>query len=484
MQDYRLSFHITGLFGCIFSLLMFIPAAVEYFTGMVNFDVFMNSAFFGLFVSLLIVVTSYTEEAAISHRSSFLATTLVWFVITFITAVPLYFARYPGYSISIIDALLESSSGITTTGLSILGNLENISKGVLLWRAMLQFFGGVGIITLVFIVMPYLQNGAMYFFLTESSENQEKETPRILDFALLILAIYTVFATLCACCYYFFGMNAFDAICHSMATVSSGGFGTHDSSFAFFKSPALETIAICFMIISGVPFIMIVRLFTRRMLIFSSQVSIMLYMFVILTFLLFLVYDILGNKIVTIHHFRHLLFAVVSLGTSTGFSSVDLSSYGSFLTMTLIIVSVIGGCTGSTSGGIKIFRIQVVYKMIKRHFLKIVYPHIITKVKCDDQEISENIIMSAIILIFLYATFSVITIFIMTAFGFTLSDAISTTVTALSNGGIIASEYGTSASILLHFPETIKAILTVNMILGRLEFIAVLVIIAQIFKRV
>ena len=103
MQDYRLSFHITGLFGCIFSLLMFIPAAVEYFTGMVNFDVFMNSAFFGLFVSLLIVVTSYTEEAAISHRSSFLATTLVWFVITFITAVPLYFARYPGYSISIID---------------------------------------------------------------------------------------------------------------------------------------------------------------------------------------------------------------------------------------------------------------------------------------------------------------------------------------------------------------------------------------------
>ncbi len=484
MQEYRLSFHITGLFGCIFSLLMFIPAGVEYFSGMENFDIFINSAFFGLFFSILIVVTSYTKEVSMSRRSSFFATTLVWIIITVIASVPLYFAHYPSYNITFIDALFEASSGITTTGATILSNLEHVSKGILLWRAMLQFFGGVGIITLAFIVMPYLQNGAMYFFLTESSESQEKETPRIIDFTILILLVYIVFFILCACCYYLFGMNGFDAICHAMSTVSSGGFSTHDGSFMFFKNVSLENVAIVFMVISGMPFIMVVRLFTRRRIVVSAQALTMIKTFIICSALLFVVYSYVRQHSGTVSMLRHYIFAVVSIGTSTGFASFNFSSYGGFITIILLIVSVVGGCTGSTSGGIKVFRVQVMYQIIKHHFLKTIYPHVVAKIKCDDQVISNAVAMSVIILFMLYIFFLVLSTIVMTGFGFSLTEAITATVAILSNGGMIVSEYGGNVSIITEIPQFVRSIFIVLMILGRLEFIAVLVMIAQLFKRV
>lgn len=484
MQDYRISFYIMGLFGCLFSLMMFIPAAVEYFTGMLNFDVFVNSGLFGLFASILIIVTSYTKEAAISHHSSFLATTLVWVMITFIAAVPLYFAHYPEYSVSVVDALFEAASGITTTGMSVLSDLSHVSKGVLLWRAMLQFFGGVGIITLVFIIMPYLQNGTMSLFLTESSEHQEKETPRILDFAMLIFVIYFVFTVLCACCYYFFGMNTFDAICHAMTTVSSGGFSNHDQSFSFFANATLESVAIFFMVLSAVPFIMVVRIFTQKRLVISSQVLVMFYIFASSTIALFVVYELLEGRKIVLEHLRHFLFAVVSIGTSTGFGSHNFSHYGGFFIYTLLIVGIIGGCTGSTSGGIKVFRIQVLCKILKQHFMKILYPHLVSKVKCDGRDISENFMRSIVILVALYVIFSVISIFFICAHGFDLADAIATTVAILGNGGLIATEYGGSSSIISEMSQSIRGLFIFLMILGRLEFIAVLVIIIQFFKRV
>lgn len=484
MQEYRISFYITGIFGCLFSLLMFIPALVEYHSGMLNFDIFMNSAFFGLFVSLLIVVTSYTEEATISRRSSFLATTLVWFVMTFITAIPLYFANYPDYEISIIDSLFEASSGLTTTGMSILSNLDNISKGVLLWRAMLHFFGGVGIITMVFIVMPYISSGAMQFFLTESSENQEKETPRILHFALLICGLYTALTVVCALLFYFFGMSFFDAICHAMATLSSGGFGTHDASFAFFESGILEVIAIFFMILAGIPFILIIRLVVRRKIILTSQIITMLVIFIIIPSLIFFVCDFVKQDFTSLQRFRHFIFAVVSLGTSTGFASADFSYLGGFFVMSLLFVTVIGGCTGSTSGGIKVFRVQVMYKVIKHHFMKTIYPHLVMKVKCDGKEISQSVVMSVVILLSLYLFFTIISTFVITAFGFSVTDALSISVGMLSNAGIIASEYGIPYSMMNETSQTIRAMSTLLMILGRLEFISVLIITMQLLKKV
>lgn len=166
MGGHKVSFYIAGIFGCIFSTLMFIPAIIEYLNGMLNFDIFINSACFGLFLSLLIVVTNYTKDVSITHHSAFLATTLVWFFITFISAIPLYFARYNGYSLSVIDALFESSSGMTTTGLTVLSGLEYQSKGILLWRAMLQFFGGAGIITFVFYCDAVLTK-RIYVFLSD-----------------------------------------------------------------------------------------------------------------------------------------------------------------------------------------------------------------------------------------------------------------------------------------------------------------------------
>ena len=483
MRDYRLSFYIAGLFGCIFSVLMLIPMLVEYcyVGGNENFDIFANSAMFGLFISILMMATSYTKQGSISRSSSFLATVLTWFYITFISAIPLYFAYYPNYSITIIDALFEASSGVTTTGATILYNLHNVSKGILLWRAMLHFLGGIGVITLVFIVLPYLQNGAMYFFLTESSENQEKETPRILDFAMLIVMIYSAFAIVCACVYYLLGMSGFDAICHAMSTVSSGGFGNYDSSFSMFNYQ-LEIAAIFFMFVAAMPFIIIVRIFTRRKFTFNGQTMAMLYFVSMLFALLCFVHFVIQKMPFSYTELRHLLFALISIQSSTGFFSTNLSYYGQFLVGILIIAGIIGGCTGSTSGGIKIFRIQVVIAMIKHHFLKITYPNLKMKVRCDNQDVSHQTVSSIVVLISIYmASLMFITLF-MVANNFEFSESIATGVSFLSNAGSIATEYGQPSSIISTFSQTLRGICAFSMLLGRLEFVAIIVILMKLFQ--
>ncbi len=483
MRDYRLAFYIAGLFGCIFSALMIVPMMVEYwYVGdNQNFDIFANSAMFGLFVSILMMVTSYTKQGSISRSSSFFATVLTWFYITFLSALPLYFAYYPGYSITIIDALFESSSGLTTTGATILYNLHDVSRGILLWRAMLHFFGGVGVITLVFIVLPYLQNGAMYFFLTESSENQEKETPRIIDFALLIVMIYTAFAIICSCVYYFLGMSGFDAICHAMGTVSSGGFGNYDSSFSGFNYK-LEIAATFFMFLSAMPFIVIIRIFTRKKFSLNGQTLAMLYFATAMLALLCVVYFVIQHRPFSLAEVRHFLFALISIQSSTGFFSTNLSSYEHFIVAILIIVGIIGGCTGSTSGGIKIFRIQVVLAMLKHHFLTILHPSLKRKIQCDGREISTQTVSSIVILISMYMfALMCITIF-MTATSYNLSESIASGVSFLSNSGVIAAEYGQPTSIISTFSQTLRGICAFAMLLGRLEFVAIIVIIVKAFS--
>lgn len=478
MQEYRLSFFITGVFGCIFSLLMLFPACVEYFMeDQLNFDVFINSSMIGLFLSALVMCTSYTESAAISHRASFLATTLVWIQIVFIGAIPLYFAYYPGYKISFADAVFESTSGITTTGMTVLSNLDGTSRGILLWRAMLHFFGGVGIIALLFIVMPYLQSGAMQLFTTESSESQDKETPRMLDMATLIFMIYIVCTVLCTCLYYIFGMHWFDAICHAMSTVSSGGFTNHDMSFMYYNTPLIEITCIIFMILAAIPFTVMIRFFVRRRSVRNSQVFLMFGIIAFVTLALAIVYHVFD-----ISRVRHLLFAVVSTMTTTGFISYDLSKYSDFFCASLILLGLMGGCTGSTSGGLKIFRIQVLYSMVKHHFLKITYPHAVKSMRCNGQDLSQSAISGSVILLILYIVSMTFLLFLLTCNGFDIKNSLSIAAAILGNVGLVATEYGPFTVVIPQFSDWLKCVFSVFMVLGRLEFIAVLIIILQAFK--
>jgi trk system potassium uptake protein TrkH len=469
-----------GLSGCIFSLLMLIPAGVEYFMeDQLNFDVFVNSAMIGFFLSALVVCTFYSEEGVISHRASFVATTLVWIQIVFISAIPLYFANYPNSGISFADAVFEATSGITTSGITVLRNIDNISKGILLWRSMLHFFGGIGIIALVFIVMPYLQSGVMQLFTSESAETQAKEVPRIIDMIALIFAIYTICTISCASLYYMFGMTIFDAICHAMSTVSSGGFSSHDASFMYFNAPSLEIVAMIFMTISAIPFLVIIRFFIRRKFVYNSQVVLMLAIIACATVMLMLYFGSIDWNLT-----RRLLFAVISQITTTGFVSYDLSKSGDFFCVILILLGLIGGCSGSTSGGLKVFRLQVLYKMLKHHFLKVIYPHMVKPIKTNGQEISANTISSCVILLVLYMISIVVLLLILTAYKFDVKNSMALIAATLGNTGLIATEYGPFNVLTGQLTSTLKYILSVFMMLGRLEFVAVLIIIIQIFKKV
>jgi len=231
------------------------------------------------------------------------------------------------------------------------------------------------------------------------------------------------------------------------------------------------------------PFIIIIRIFTRKKFALNGQSISMMYLSLFFLFLIYYVYFILGSNNFSYSQLRHILFALISIKSSTGFFSADLSNYGHFLIFILILAGIIGGCTGSTAGGIKVFRIQVIYAMIRHHFLKILYPHITMNVKSDEREISNDTVSSIVILISLYIIALLIISAFMISSGFQIDESIASGVSFLSNSGVIATEYGKNTTIISNFSQSLRFICAFAMLLGRLEFVAIVIILIKIFRK-
>ncbi|HIN07604.1 MAG TPA: TrkH family potassium uptake protein, partial [Pelagibacteraceae bacterium] len=379
---------------------MLIPFFVQFIYDERN-GTFLSSASITIFIGILLVLTNLEENKKLNLQQAFLLTTLSWLSIAIFGCIPFLLSNL---NLSIVDAFFESMSGITTTGSTIITNLDNAPKSILIWRAILQWLGGIGVIVMAITVLPLLNVGGMQLFRMESSDTTEKILPRTREVTIIISAIYLTLTFACGVAYWLVGMNIFDSIAHSMTTIATGGFSTYSSSIGYFQNPKIEIIAIIFIVLGSIPFIAYIKFVKGDQKIFFKDVQIkgLIYIFIV-SILLMLLYLLLSNKEYSFaENLRISTFNVVSILSGTGYVTSDFSLWGKFPLIFFLFLMFIGGCAGSTTCGIKIFRFQILGLFILNQIKKLIYPHGIFPMKYNNEKISNPFIYSIMTFIFLY----------------------------------------------------------------------------------
>ena len=386
--------------------------------------------------------------------------------------------------LSFTDAFFESMSGITTTGSTIITNLNETPKSILLWRGMLQWLGGIGIIVMAITLMPLMNIGGMQLFIISTSDTPEKILPRSKEIALRLILVYSGLTFICALFYKIFGMNFFDSVVHSMTTIATGGFSNYNESIGYFDSSLIEFTSIIFIILGSIPFIAYIKYLNGDKKIFFKDTQIKTFIkIVIFSILLMYLYLLIKNQSSFDTSIRSVAFNVISILTGTGYVTQNFSDWGQFPLIYFLILMFIGGCAGSTACGIKIFRVQILFQFIAVQLKKIIYPRGIFKIKYESNNIDEKFLASIISFIFLYIViFFVITALLSTS-GLDLTTSISAAATSISNVGPGLGDIIGPNGNFSNLSDFSKWILSLAMILGRLELFAVLVLFIPSFWR-
>jgi trk system potassium uptake protein TrkH len=373
-------------------------------------------------------------------------------------------------------------SGITTTGSTIISDLENMPKGILFWRAILQWLGGIGIIVMAITLMPIMNVGGMQLFKISSNDTSEKILPKSKEIALRLIYIYSILTLLCALSYKILGMNFFDSITHSMTTIATGGFSNYNDSIAFFNSFNIEIAAMFFIILGSLPFLAYIKFLNGNRKIFFSDIQIKTFLKIIFSSVIILsIYLILNDT--TQLNFRSVIFNVISILTGTGYVNAQFDNWGSFPLVLFIGLMFIGGCAGSTTCGIKIFRIQILYSFISNQLKKIIYPKGIFVLKYNQNAVDNKFIASIISFIYMYLVIFFIITALLSLSGLDFITSISGAATSISNVGPgLGSIIGPNGNFST-LPDISKWILSLGMILGRLELFAILVLFLPSFWR-
>jgi trk system potassium uptake protein TrkH len=479
--NFRPILFILGILLTTLSIAMVLPALVDAAMGNLDWQVFLASAGLTLFIGVSLILTTRGGGMQIGIREAFILTTTSWLGLTVFAALPFVFA---GLNLSFADAFFEAMSGITTTGSTVIIGLDSAPPGILLWRALLQWLGGIGIIVTAVAVLPMLQVGGMQIFRLESSDTSEKVLPRAAQTSTAIGSIYLFLTLVCALGYWIAGMPGFDAIAHAMTTIATGGFSTSDASIGIFDNAAVDIIAIVFMIVGSLPFVLYLQATRGRPggLFHDSQVrwflAIVLALIVIVSALLYLTQDLpIGQSV------RLAAFNGVSILTGTGYANAAFDGWGTFALILFFIIMFIGGCAGSTTCGIKIFRFQVLYAVASMQIKRLLQPHGVFIPYYNRNPVTEDIALSVLGFVFFY-----ILVFILLSLGLSLQGldfltSISGAATAISNVGPgLGPTIGPSGTFA-DLPDAAKWMLSAGMLLGRLELFTVLVILTPAFWR-
>jgi len=478
MTNYKTVFFTLGILQIILGIFMLIPIFVQFFYNEVD------SSFFGasivtIIFGILFFLSNLDHDKKLNLQQAFLLTALSWLSIAIFGSLPFFFSSV---NFSFTNAFFESMSGITTTGSTIISNLDEMPKAVLLWRALLQWLGGIGIIVMAITLMPIMNVGGMQLFKISSNDTSEKILPKSKEIALRLIYIYTFLTFLCAISYKLLGMNIFDSLTHSMTTIATGGFSNYNDSIGFFNSFSIEVSAMIFIILGSLPFIIYIKFISGNKKIFFSDVQIKSFLKIILLSIIILSLYLFINNAENFN-LRSILFNVISILTGTGYVNAQFDSWGGFPLILFIGLMFIGGCAGSTTCGIKIFRIQILYSFITNQLKKIIYPKGVFVLKYDQNPVDEKFIASIISFIYLYFVIFFIITALLSLTGLDFITSISGAATSISNVGpglgSIIGPNGNFSSL----PDISKWILSMGMILGRLELFAILVLFLPSFWR-
>ena len=474
MNNNKTVFFAIGILLVILGAFMLIPFFVQ-FLYHENDNTFLSSASVTAFIGILLILTNLEENRKLNLQQAFLLTTLSWLSIAIFGCIPFLLSTL---NLSFVDSFFESMSGITTTGSTIINDLDNAPKGILIWRAILQWLGGIGVIVMAITILPLLNIGGMQLFRMESSDNAEKILPRTRKITLIISIIYLGLTFACGLSYWFVGMNAFDSIAHAMTTIATGGFSTYSNSIGYFQNPKIEIISIIFIILGSLPFIAYLKFIKgdKKIFIKDAQIKGLFYILVISILLMFL-YLVINNKDYSfLDNLRISTFNVVSVLSGTGYVTADFSTWGNFPLIFFLFLMFIGGCAGSTTCGIKIFRFQILARFIVNQIKKLVYPRGVFAIKYNDEKISNTFVYSIITFIFLYFFIFFILAAFLSLNGSDFITAISGSASAISNVGPgLGNIIGPSGNFA-DLPGFSKLGLSLGMLLGRLELFAVLVL--------
>ena len=435
---------------------------------------FIGAGIITIIFGVLFFLSNLNHDRKLNLQQAFLLTSLSWISIAIFGSLPFIFSSL---ELSITDAIFESMSGITTTGSTIITNLNDSPKAILFWRAILQWLGGIGIIVMAITLMPIMNVGGMQLFKISTSDKSEKILPKSKEISIRLILIYSGLTFLCAIFYKIFGMNFFDSLTHSMTTIATGGFSNYNESIGYFNSPTIEITSIIFIILGSIPFIAYIKFLSGDKKIFISDSQIKSFVkIIIISILILFFYLVLQNKNFEEISLRAISFNVVSILTGTGYVTKEFDNWGSFPLIFFLILMFIGGCAGSTTCGIKIFRVQILYLFLINQLKKIIYPRGIFIIKYDNNSVDEKFMASIISFIYLY----IIIFFIITALlslsGLDFITSISGAATSISNVGPgLGTIIGPNGSFSL-LPDFSKWVLSFGMILGRLELFAILVL--------
>ena len=478
MSNYKTVFFTLGVLQIILGVSMIIPIIAQIIYSELDSS-FIGASIITIIFGFLFFLSNFNHDKKLNLHQAFLLTALSWLSITAFSSLPFIFSEI---KLSITDAFFESMSGITTTGSTIISNLENTPKSILLWRAILQWLGGIGIIVMAITLMPIMNVGGMQLFKISSNDSSEKILPKSKEIALRLIYIYSGLTFLCATTYKIFGMSYFDSLTHSMTTIATGGFSNYNESIGHFKSISIEISSMFFIILGSLPFIAYIKFLNGNRKIFISDVQIRTFLKIIFVSIIILSIYIIFNQDIGFS-FRSILFNVISILTGTGYVNAEFDSWGSFPLVLFLILMFIGGCAGSTTCGVKIFRIQILYLFISNQFKKLIYPKGIFIIKYDQNSINDKFIASIISFIFLYLVVFFLITALLSVTGLDFVTSISGAATSISNVGpglgSIIGPTGNFSSL----PDISKWILSAGMILGRLELFAILVLFLPSFWR-
>ncbi len=478
MVNVRPILFVLGLVLSKVALFMYPPTVLALFNPGSGFLEFGAAVVITHLTALGCLAIGQTTHFKLGVRDMFLITTLVWTISSAFAALPFVFINH----ISFTDAYFETMSGITTTGSTVLSGLDDMSHSILLWRSTLQWMGGIGFIVMGVAILPMLNVGGMRLFQTESSDWSDKSSPRIKNVAKNIVSVYVTLTVLCFAGYLASGMTVFEAVNHALTTLSTGGYSTSDGSMNHFSSLAHWN-AILFMFLGGLPFLLFVAVAVRRSptkLLADEQVRGFAHLFAFASILVGLWLVIVDNYAIS-DAIRVSMFNVVSVMTTTGFGLDDFTSWGALPTVLFVFLLMTGACSGSTSGGIKLFRFQVALSLLKIQLLKLIHPSGVFVQRYNRKKVGEDIVRSVVAFSLLFFVSIIVLAALLASLGLDAVTSLSGAITAVANVGPGMGQVIGPTGNFAPLPDAAKWLLSFGMLLGRLEILTILVLFVPAF---
>jgi trk system potassium uptake protein TrkH len=483
MMRYASTQRVVGFLIAISSLMMLPPILVSWIYHDGTAILFVISAAILLAVGLLIYLPVRNFNHELRVRDGFLIVVGCWLALAIVGALPFLLLQTP--ELSYVDAFFESMSGLTTTGATIITNIEELPRAILYYRQQLQWLGGMGIIVLAVAILPMLRIGGMQLYRAETPGplKDSKLTPRITETAKALWLIYLGITVVCALAYWMGGMSLFDAVGHSFSTVAIGGFSTHDASLAYFDNPTIEIVAMLFMVIAGINFALhftALRTASTQPYFLDPELKVYTLLLVGLAVLATCALYFNGTYPSWLESVRYGSFQVISAMTTTGFTTTEFHLWGGFVPILMICAAFIGGCAGSTAGGMKVIRIILLYRQSVREIRRLIHPHAVIPVKIGGHKTSSSVMDAVWGFFFLYVASFVLMTVLLNATGIDSVAAFSAVAACITNLGPGLSEVGSNYSGL---NSPAKLILSFAMLAGRLEIYTLLVLLTPAFWR-